>query len=349
MPQPSIELPKLVVLVEDTNPFDENLLDKIDQLLTYSLKDQGQTTQALAQGLAILPVDFQRSEESMNKYLHHLWFKFLALSISVPADDPIHGRAVQTLVNLRHASAPPSWVESDESVRLWAGSQELWSALPQFRQTMKHFVAAAPLTPTFEESMKAFYGIPDLSSLGFTPPRTFCFRLDGEQWMRLNSFIARLTVALDQEDVKIIENFRRWLNYEALYALIEALEYTSTPEYINTILPAATAWIKYSGSYLRKVNDPSQMTRMQSFERHQRLPWCTGPLYYGPLGFVAERWDFWKDRFQTLSNDQALTEMTRQLARESWEDMVRIGDEVPAPISHVTVPGEGFNEPVEFD
>jgi hypothetical protein len=132
-----------------------------------------------------------------------------------------------------------------------------------------------------------------------SPHEKVIFDVEFESWANVNAIVAGLTS-------RGIAHF--WIY--CIWAMRDALEDTRSTKDLDVFVPAATAWIIVLGRqlYTRKEDltpeDP----------KRQGSPGTGGKLYKGPTAFCSERWQFWKQAFQGISERQLVKPSSRGLA-----------------------------------
>jgi hypothetical protein len=133
------------------------------------------------------------------------------------------------------------------------------------------------------------------------------FTLD--EWLNLNSFIARLG--------KEFISFGLWELRNGLEGL--KAEDKSAPEaVVNARILVATEWIIKGGRGLLRES----LLNALSHEPNSGSPWSGGPLFPGARGFNLERWGFWKRRLGELR--KAAVESSQKLIDEAVELMTAL-------------------------
>lgn len=131
-----------------------------------------------------------------------------------------------------------------------------------------------------------------------------------ESWTALNAFVARMEAG-------------GLLNFDvyAVWALRSALEdWTPVPgaqdpldaDALNAAIPPAVVWILYAQDKIKELS--------QKGEEGDRVT-RGGPRWTGPSGFSVERWNFWRQRFEEMSNRGDLNEEARALADRAYKSM----------------------------
>lgn len=123
------------------------------------------------------------------------------------------------------------------------------------------------------------------------------------EWTNCNAFVAQLVSQY---------GFHEYDHY-ALYAMRWALEESQiTAHELGMEIPATVAWVSVAGEW---------MWKSQRLWEGQWNAGRGGDLWKGKRGFCAERWEFWKDRFEWVSGREDLREDTRLAASKAAERM----------------------------
>jgi hypothetical protein len=132
------------------------------------------------------------------------------------------------------------------------------------------------------------------------------------EWVNMSAYMATLTVM----EIKNYED-------DGIAALIDALEgsfgktpsYASSAYYLDCYLPIAAAWVIVAGRYVLGC------TQRKKHNTDETKPIKSGPLWTGPAKLNADRWEFWKSRFQAATENERCKEATRTIAQEAVEAM----------------------------
>jgi hypothetical protein len=107
-----------------------------------------------------------------------------------------------------------------------------------------------------------------------------------------------------------------------IWTMRSALEYPpdqrTKQEDPEVYVPAAAACIMIAGEKLRSFEDefpPGELTGR---------PAMGGPLWEGKHGFCEGRWRLWKERFLAVSREDRISEGTKRVAKEAYDEMERI-------------------------
>lgn len=92
----------------------------------------------------------------------------------------------------------------------------------------------------------------------------------------------------------------------------DAHQPSSAVQKYDAYVPAAAAWIFGEGKklYLTEMD-------LTPSDRNQGDPGRGGDLWKGKAEYSKERWAFWKQRFEEISEKTDLREETRKIAREA--------------------------------
>lgn len=126
-----------------------------------------------------------------------------------------------------------------------------------------------------------------------------------QQWINISIFSAKLAAT----KVPQLNELSR-----GGYVLRTLLE--NTPEDINELrgtVPAAAVWINLNGKTIYESKG-----KMEG-----EYDWITSE-WKGEKGWSKERWTFWKERFATISTEEALDKETREIAKNAAELMGKI-------------------------
>jgi hypothetical protein len=254
-----------------------------------------------AKTVASMALDYQYSDENFEDFVSHFWLTVLWLAKQLAPTSPIHAKIVAMLLELQK-QPPPSLQPKNRP--FW---YIFWEGLPGITLAIFQYRYGAPSNPTYAER------------LGPYANRKYSVTLTATEWTNLNAFLARLLEAIGHQTTKGASYLAFQLASEGLYCLLDALEDRNTVDQQADYMPSAACWILYAG---RQLNEMTQYHPHQGPERiSRRFPWSAGDLYEGPVGFNKEHWGFWKERFETLKEDESLDEVTRDWATKSWEEM----------------------------
>jgi hypothetical protein len=126
---------------------------------------------------------------------------------------------------------------------------------------------------------------------------------ENTHWLNLNAFAARLTAS----QVVDLSLYAIWTMRDALETPLGEIETASRDQ----TLRAAALWIELCGERLRSLE--------QVWEVHPTKgdPARGGPLYNGPHGFCGQRWEFWRERFTSLGEEESLRVETRRVLSDA--------------------------------
>ncbi|THC99815.1 hypothetical protein EYZ11_000745 [Aspergillus tanneri] len=142
---------------------------------------------------------------------------------------------------------------------------------------------------------------------GPTPDNSYAVQEDAEKCVNLNSFAARL-LKLDSIS---------WFNF-AIWTLRSALEQNPPEAELGTYVNAAAEWIKYSGKVL------FDMAEASGGENEDRIL-SAGALYLGPSKLCLERWAFWKQRLNRISEVPGQIGYTSEEAKRIMDEIDSLG------------------------
>ncbi|KAH9205271.1 hypothetical protein DL95DRAFT_417563 [Leptodontidium sp. 2 PMI_412] len=171
--------------------------------------------------------------------------------------------------------------------RLNKADYRLWHDLPLFTACFREVW----IDPSFEGS------IPDEES--------------ASAWRNLNSFAARCTSAgvVTFDDYALLQ----------LKVALEEEQDTTSPARADCNVLAASEWIFQSGKALFLWGQGDG-----GYEEDEEE---AGALYKGNAGLCLERWNFWKQRFYELGDDDSpLSVEARQTSKSAAEKMKEIED-----------------------
>lgn len=123
-----------------------------------------------------------------------------------------------------------------------------------------------------------------------------------QNWVNLNAFVARITEAQ-------VHDFALY----AIWAFRDALEEPVVAG-TDTHVRAAAQWIFHAGQHLYQIE--------RVFPQNVAI---AGPLWSGETkGFCKDRWAFWKQRFEELSDDDRLSDEARRDAGDAGRGMADV-------------------------
>lgn len=232
---------------------------------------------------------------------HHLWLLwdlFIVLVKQIPHSHPWQAKLVELLAAIKKVPAPSS--PDRESFEREYGFR-LWVDLPIFGADIRETWNQGP----WEKSLEARQ---------FIDQHWWMRPFSVDVWVRLNAFIARVTVA----SVLNFESFAIWL-------LHHALEEPRRADGLDDTLPAAATWILHAGNIIYHNG------AYGGIEPKKPDPARSQDLYKGPDGFCRERWDFWKGWFGCARDNSQLKEKTRTFAKDAYDVMEQIETIEPEP------------------
>ncbi|KAH8656690.1 hypothetical protein BGZ60DRAFT_384614 [Tricladium varicosporioides] len=174
---------------------------------------------------------------------------------------------------------------------------DMWKGLPGFGISMRD---SWNHSPTFE--------------LDTEDDRAFTL----DEWLNLNSFVARLF----STTVGRFINFAIW---ELRNGLEEDEHDVGTTSITDTRVLIASEWIVQSGRRLFRESLLNSLSTQPEDATHGS-PYRGGSLYSGVKGFSLERWGFWKRRLTELRKD--VSESIHVSINEAVEMMTQIEMEV---------------------
>ncbi|KAK0205381.1 hypothetical protein DFS33DRAFT_1383277 [Desarmillaria ectypa] len=142
-----------------------------------------------------------------------------------------------------------------------------------------------------------------------------------EMWASLNVFAARLTMA----EIIDFDNYGIW----AMRYALEDDTLASKPEEVtgkvnegelkqealDSHVPTAAVWAIYAGRRMwalaQKGGERSRATR-------------GGLRWKSPPGYCVERWNLWKERFQSFVGRQDLNAQTKEMSEEAYVIMTKV-------------------------
>ncbi len=198
------------------------------------------------------------SWHSIEGGLWTLWNALLELVSETPSSSPLQARLVDLIEALNSQGAL-----TDPIYKTNMG--QVWLDLPQFGMAVREAWNSSPQSP-------------DMSQ---------------EQWISLNTFLARLTAA------GVVD----WSSY-AVWALRDALEEscgivnglsTEQEALLEDLLPAAVVWFEYSGVFMYDL-----VLEEKSYGPAGRQgPLCEEAGVHAE-GFSIAGWNFWRQRLQEM-------------------------------------------------
>ncbi|KAK0469098.1 uncharacterized protein EV420DRAFT_1633530 [Desarmillaria tabescens] len=140
-------------------------------------------------------------------------------------------------------------------------------------------------------------------------------------WASLNTFVARLTMA----EIMDFDSYGVWAMRYALEddtlapkpeeVMGKVNEGELNPEVLDSHVPAAAVWVIYAGRHIwalaPKGKEGSKATR-------------GGLRWKGFPGYCVERWNLWKERFQSFAGRTDLNAQTREMSKMAHVIMTKL-------------------------
>ena len=277
-----------------------NDLSRKFSLVRAYLEDTNISAEHTAKELTISAEDtsapeLNESRSGVEEFLWNLWAMVVESIQQIPHNHPWQDRMVNLLSEIKKVPRQVT-PEMEELERSWG--MAYWQDLPIFGAEVRETWDRGP----WEKIQEGIFMHP-----GDTP-------FSPDVWNNLNAFTARLTAA----SVMNFETYATWI-------LGHTLEEERLDEEIDDNLPAAAMWIIHAG---RMVYHNTAKEYRRSAETHfsdiQYLRKFSKP-------FSKERWDFWKERFAFLQDQENLKQRTRDSAREALDKMAEIERCEPEP------------------
>ncbi|KAI9887040.1 MAG: hypothetical protein M1823_001112 [Watsoniomyces obsoletus] len=224
-------------------------------------------------------------EEDAEGFVEYLWIRFHDVARQIPHDSPAQERLAALVRELQQTTSQTPTIPMGSNET----ERRIWQDMPSFGWTL--WEETDTMGPSSEEGR--------------------------QPWRNINAYIARLT---RDGSVNLI-----WYGIRALAAALEgqmtrAHEHTSRWEVESDFVPGpeldcylavAADWISICGPALFGTNPDISGGE-------------GGPMWEGPPGLSSERWQFWKQRLEELSEQEKVEEQTRQLARDTRQKMTEI-------------------------
>jgi hypothetical protein len=138
--------------------------------------------------------------------------------------------------------------------------------------------------------------------------------IEATAWANMNFFFALLT----KEDIANNSLFAIWAMRQALETPHSDDEESTAVQKYDTYVPAAAVWV--FGASLTLRNKEVDLTPK---DKKQGNPARGGELWKGKAEFSRARWEFWQQRFTEIGNMDAVSEVTRNVARDAVQAMAR--------------------------
>ncbi|KAF2431420.1 hypothetical protein EJ08DRAFT_187091 [Tothia fuscella] len=165
----------------------------------------------------------------------------------------------------------------------------------------------------------------------------------GKVWSNLNMLgpsTREMWNDMPHEKTITVPEIKAWANVNALvagfvargiadfwiyciWAMRSALEDVPLVKDLDSFVPAAAAWISVLGRQLYDRNE--DLTSKDP--KRQGNPGAGGKVYKGPTAFCRERWDFWTQAFQDISERQDVKQTTREAADRAAKEMIVVEEE----------------------
>lgn len=236
------------------------------------------------------------------RYESRVFFAILlSLLQQIDAAAPEQDYLVALVVQLRDVPIPTSVLEEIDERAI---DIDMNYELNHLKHVWANFEHDAPLHPRLDDRRDFVDNAP------IRPPwrQERGHYMTARSWGNISAFLARLHTAAPD----VIK-----LDLRGLYAMIEALEEPRSPIQLEDVLPTAAYWIIYAGNELRNNNVPYAYNPVDHGTK--RLPWSKGSLWNGQHAFSEERWGFWMQRFQDISERTDVDEEVKRIARGALE------------------------------
>ncbi|KAM5444714.1 hypothetical protein MferCBS31731_000169 [Microsporum ferrugineum] len=284
----SLRLPSL----EDGDPWivHQKLFDILSEYLqpasstapSAAAKEIDSLTPKKRQGLDAS--DDAKPKEDYESFLLEIWNSLIEVARQIPSDHASQDRLVELVKALRELPST--------NAEIWGNTVRVWTDLPLLGPAMR----------------EAWIGPPSGNAHSSN---------DAQRWVNQNAFAARL-LNLDQIF---------WSNF-AVWSLRSALEEppAANAESHRCNVEAAAQWMVYSGPYLLKEanEDPAREAEEQEAAKteaqpNRGQPLAAGKLYKGKARLCTERWQFWKQQFGDISQQDIKS--VAALAKQKMESV----------------------------
>ena len=130
-----------------------------------------------------------------------------------------------------------------------------------------------------------------------------------DRWINFNTFSARLA-AESLGNVEVVFGF---------FILRDGLEENLAADAINVEPVAAAQWILFAGKMVLEAQNGQ-------IDNHWERGLAKGSgLWDGEVGFNRARWDFWRGRFEELSESVGMVEGGKAIVKQAARKMREIG------------------------
>ncbi|KAL4066181.1 hypothetical protein J3A83DRAFT_4098949 [Scleroderma citrinum] len=235
-------------------------------------------------GLPFNSPDVESEEmESIDCLLGEIWDLVFRLAQQIPHNHPSQERFVQFILALRDLPV-------DIKVSIGKDPDHLWHDLPMLDFGMEMWLHRIPTDHIFTDDNTR------------------------QRWQNYNSFVARLV----RDGVYVGLHSAALCCISVLCSALEdepdprSKAYKAYGPELDVFLPIAAEWILLAG---KKVYSLSKANYSAGFYGNR------GKNFKGPVGFSVERWNFWKGRFEAVSNHHKVKDETRLLATQALEAM----------------------------
>ncbi|KAG9550969.1 hypothetical protein KCU71_g627, partial [Aureobasidium melanogenum] len=234
----------------------------------------------------------------------------------------------------------------DDLPNLWGLLRDTLIELPNSQQKVVRLISNIRDLPNFDlesRGKKRSGPLEDLSrSLWHDLPSFANQWYDGSWWYYQNEWREKPHLYSSQERIDQIANLARAealfaqtdilgerVKYEGLSRLCDTLE--DSKAVIETEIHAVREWLLHARDLLfdmsqtprmhnRLLSDSDVRDKIAKHEMHFHVK-DERNLWQGSGGSNLERWNFWKQRLQSLQGDDALDEETKKTVREALDAM----------------------------
>ncbi|EFR00783.1 hypothetical protein MGYG_03787 [Nannizzia gypsea CBS 118893] len=221
--------------------------------------------------------DDGKPKEDYESFLLEIWNSIIEIAKQIPSDHASQDRLVELVKAL--SELPP--IETE----IWGSTVKVWADLPLLGPAMRE----AWIEPTSHNQA----------------PTTE----DAQRWINQNAFAARL---LNLEQIS-------WSNF-AVWSLRSALEEKpgTAAQSHKCEVSAAAQWMLYCAPYLLEEAKGDAVREAQEAnaepQPNRGQPLAGGKLYKGKARLCPERWQFWKQQFEGITQPdiQSVASLAKQ-------------------------------------
>ena len=289
----------LILNMSNFDYITDDVVRKFEFFCQYLRDDDADVDAAAAGSVAAIndPASnvLKTHEGGFSGFIWNFWITVINLAQQIPHDHPYQGKMVRLLAAIKRLPRPIT-PEAEQMEQLT--SKVFWTDLPIFGVQVCETWSEGPW-----EKQEGHHP----SNLGKGP-------LPSDQWTNLNAFIARIMASS-------VNRF----DFYPLKVLRHCLEQRRKLIDLEANLPAATMWIIYAGAWIYRS---SLLERIDDVTPKYE----PGKEYLRKFAtmFSKDRWDFWKERLQSMRHEESLSLMTRHYVEKALERMDQLAACNPA-------------------